>query len=249
MTVTRLRILAALLISMSILPVFAQTRSSQETGASLDQIRRLRAQTAEDRNLPDDLRSQVLDLYDHAISSLEKAADNRAATAAFDRDRAGIDRDVARLREELEKPERTPRLSLPEDPTVAQAEDALTRERARLAANRSALRNQERIAEDRAKTRNDISKRLGELDLEIELLNDELRRQAETTARTELKAAARQSLLARQEGRFVGDRAAPRQAHSPRRPQFAGPPRNRPRPTPGRLQPGDGRDARGRDPR
>jgi potassium efflux system protein len=106
---------------------------------------------------------------------------------------------VANLRSNLEKPLLQPDLPLPKNPTVAQAEDAWTRERARLNANRKAFRNQERLAEDRAKTRNEISQRLGELDLDLELLNDELRKQANSTVRTELKAAVRLSILARRE--------------------------------------------------
>jgi hypothetical protein len=82
---------------------------------------------------------------------------------------------------------------------VSQAEDALARERSRLAANRAALRKQERVAEDRTTARNDTSQRLGELDLELELLNDELRRQSSSSARSELKEAASLSIRARRQ--------------------------------------------------
>jgi potassium efflux system protein len=199
MELNRSRIVLALLLTLSALPVFAQTTAVEEDKFSLAQVRRLRAETEGDRALADDLRTQILELYDIAISSLEKAANNRATGAAFERDRAGIDRVVARLRDELEKPERLPQLALPTNPTVAEAEDALARERARLAANRTALRNQERLAEDRTKSRNDISQRLGELDLDLELLSDELRKQAESAVRTELKVAARLNVLAQRE--------------------------------------------------
>jgi potassium efflux system protein len=195
----RSRVLLGVLLLLSTLPVSAQTTAGQEDTVSSSEVRRLRAETEKDRALADDLRTQILDLYDSAISSLEKAADNRAAALNFERERSGIDRMIADLRAELEKPERQPRLPLPEDPSVAQAEDALARERARLSANRLTLRNQQRVAEDRAQSRNDISQRLGELDLELELLTDELRQQAEYAARAELKVAARLNVLARRE--------------------------------------------------
>jgi potassium efflux system protein len=188
-----------LLVLLFALPASAQTSTAQKDSVTLPQVRQLRAETERDRSLSDELRKQILDYYDSASGSLEKAADFDAAAAGFEGERSGIDRMVTNLRSQLEKPERQPSLPLPANPTVAQAEDALARERARLAANRSALRNQERLAEDRAKTRSDISQRLGELDLELELLNDELRQQAESAVRTELKIAVRRSVLARRE--------------------------------------------------
>ena len=199
MQLTRSRIVLALLLLLSALPVFAQTTTEQEDSVNLSQVRQLRAETEGNSALAEGLRTQVLELCDGAISSLESTADNRVAAAAFDRERTGIDHMVESLRAELEKPERRPQLSLSANPTVAQAEDAMARERARLAANRLTLRNQELLAEDRAKSRSDISQRLGELDLELELLTEELRKQAESTARTELKQAARFSVLARRE--------------------------------------------------
>jgi potassium efflux system protein len=193
------RLLIGCLMVLAALPVAAQTAAGQEEDVDLSQLRRSRAEAERDQTLADGLRTQILELYDVAISALEKAEDNRAAITGFERERDGVDRVVASLKSELEQPEPPLLLPLPKEPTVEQAEDALARERARLAANRSALLNQQRIAEDRAKTRSDISQRLGELDLEIELLNDELRQQVESTARTELKVAARLSLLARRE--------------------------------------------------
>jgi len=199
MELIRSRIMFAMLLLLPALPVSATTAAGQENSVSLSQVRQLRAETEKNIVLGDDLRTQILELCDNAITSLESATDNRAAAVAFERERSGIDHIVGNLRAELEKPERRAQLSLPANPTVAQAEDALTRERARLAANRSVLRNQELLAEDRATSRNDISQRLGELDLELELLNAELRKQTESTARTDLKAAARMSVLARRD--------------------------------------------------
>ena len=199
MNLSRSRAVIALLTLCVALPVFGQTSATPDDNVSLSEVRRLRAETEKDRALPDDLRTQILDLYDSAISSLEKAANNSAAARNFESERSSTDQIIADLQAELGKPARQPRLSLPEDPSVAQAEDALARERARLSANRSALRNQQRVAEDRAQSRNDISQRLGELDLELELLNDELRLQAKSAARSELKVAAQFNVLARRE--------------------------------------------------
>ncbi|MFV2071946.1 MAG: mechanosensitive ion channel domain-containing protein [Thermoanaerobaculales bacterium] len=195
----RLKAALALLLMVSALPVFAQTESPQDGGVSLRQLRQLRSETEGNRALADDLRAQILEIYQVAISSLETAADHRTSAAAFERERAGVDRLVRNLRADLERPERRPRIELPAKPTVEQAEDALARERARLAANRSALRNRERHAEDRAKSRTDISQRLGELDLQLELLDEELRTQADSTARSELKVAASVNIRARRE--------------------------------------------------
>ena len=180
-------------------PVSSQTARSTREEVTLERVHRLRAETEKDPTLAEDLRTQILELYGIGVGSLETAANNRAAASDFERERSGIDTIVRSLRAELEKPEQTPQIRQSSDLTVAQAEDALTRERARLAANRSALRNQERLTEDRTKTRNDIARRLGELDLEIELLDDELRKQAGSAMRTELKTAVRLSALARKE--------------------------------------------------
>ena len=199
MALTRSRIVIAFVTLLIATSVSGQTASSNQDEVNPQRIRQLRAETEKDRALADDLRTQILELFDVAMSSLEKAANNRAAAVAFERDRAGIGDIIESLRIELEKTEQTPQIRRPANPTVAQAEDALARERARLAASRSALRNQERLAEDRVKTRNDISQRLGELDLELELLEGELRKQAGSAVRTELKTAARLSVLARRE--------------------------------------------------
>jgi len=199
MSSQRLALVLGLLLLVSALPVSALIASSEGQGVDLEQVQKLRQETEQSTILAEDVRSRVLEFCDIATAVLETAADNRAAAAAFERDRAGVSRTERNLRADLERPERRPRLDLPAKATVTQAEDALARERARLAADRSALRNTERIAEDTAKSRTDISQRLGELDLELELLGEELRAQADSTARSELKAAANLRILARRE--------------------------------------------------
>jgi potassium efflux system protein len=92
-----------------------------------------------------------------------------------------------------------PRISLGKNPTQAQADTELARERARLNAHRSVLRDTERLAEERTARRNEISRRLGALDQEIESINDDLRAASEREFHPQLRNALRASLLARQE--------------------------------------------------
>lgn len=179
------------------LSVFAQDESQREETISVGEVRELRATAEGDVALEEGLRTQILTLLDGAINSLETAARNSAATAVYERDRKGIDRAVATLSADLERAERIPRLPSPENPTVAQAEDALARARARLAANRAALRAQERLAEERAKLRGDISQRLGNLDLELELVINEMRQLSEIAVRTKREEAAHINAVAR----------------------------------------------------
>ncbi len=193
----RLSAALALVAHLLAAPLAAQATSDQ--AVDLDEVRELRAATAQDVALSDELRAQVVGLYDDAIRSLEVASDHQAATVAAQRERSGIPGLVEKLEAELDLPESPPRLDLPGDATMAQAEDALTRARARLGAHRAVLRDQERLSEDRTSSRNEIAQRLGSLEHELELLTDELRKQAESTAGTELQQALRLSMLARQE--------------------------------------------------
>ncbi len=138
---------------------------------------------------------------------------------------------------------------LPDDPSVAQAEDALTRERARLSANRLTLRNQQRVAEDRAKSRNDISQRLGELDLETRAAHRRatppgeecraIRAQGRCTARPcwhDAKQLRSEIELLRVRLALLSDRSCSDSA------------RNRPRAATRLFQSGAGAHARGRGP-
>ena len=197
-----------------LVPVLAaQTLATNDKTVDLPGVRELRADAEQNPALSDELRAVILELCDDAIRSLEAAADHEAATIASERERSEIPRLVERLRADLDRPERRPDLDLSEDSTVAEAEDRVTRERARLVAHRAALRDQERLSEDRTSSRNEISERLGSLDQELELLNDELRKQTESTAGTELKEAVRVNVLSRQkaglgEGKMLRARLA-----------------------------------------
>jgi len=187
-------VVSAVLVTLWSFTALAQT--GQPERATITELRDLRGAT-ESAELPDELRTRIVELYDAAISALETAENNRAAAASFERNRKDVDRMVAELRTELDRPMPRAGLDLPEGFNVPQIEDALTRERSRLAANISALREQQRLADDRTKSRADTSRRLGELDHELELLNRELVAQTGSAVRIELKAAARLHTLAR----------------------------------------------------
>jgi potassium efflux system protein len=158
----------------------------------------LRAQV-EGGRLTDETARQILDLCDGGIVALKTASANRAATAKLEADRSRIGGEVDDLRAELERFEPRPTLQLPGEATIEQAEDALARARSRLDANLETLREQQRLADQRSQIRSGISQRLGELDHELDRLTSERRRELGTTARTELKTAARWNALARRQ--------------------------------------------------
>jgi len=114
MNLSRSRVVIALLMLFVALPVSGQTGATPDDTVSPAELRQLRAEAERNASLTDDLRAQILELYDVALGSLESATDNRAATRNFESQRSGTDRMVADLRAELDKPERQPRLSLPE---------------------------------------------------------------------------------------------------------------------------------------
>lgn len=192
----KLPIAAALVVLIVSAPsTFGQT--TQQEDISLAELRDLRSKIENRAELGEETRTGIMELYDAAISALETAENNRAATLAFERDRQGVDRVVAELKKELERPASRPRVALPDNPTTAQAEDVLARARALLAGNVTALREQQRLGDDRNTARADISHRLGALDLQLELLNRDLRAQVVSSASLEMKTAVRLHLLAR----------------------------------------------------
>ena len=179
--------------------VVAAQEDAPERRLDLDEIRTLRDQAAGNAALDAELQAWILERYDDAIGALEAAAVDKAALERFATERAGVGSLVEALRHELGRPDPEPRLTLSEGATAGQAEAALARERSRLAAHRSALRNVEQLSEERTVSRNELSRRLGALDQLIETLADELRSAAQSTAAPELKQATRTALLARRE--------------------------------------------------
>jgi len=194
----RLAIVGLLLLALG-QAAFAQTEESSELRPSLDETRESRRAAETTSALPEASRARVLELYDAAIGALEAAAGYREEAAAFERERLGVARTADALRAELDRPVPAPRSRLPEDADVERAEAELARERARLGAHRSALRDYERLAEERTATRNEFARRLGALDQRIEVLGDELRTAPQRESHPESTRAMRSSLLARRD--------------------------------------------------
>jgi potassium efflux system protein len=193
---SNLRLSVATVVLASVCSLGAAQTPQSDT-VSTAEIGDMRGGIEVQLGLPDDLRSRILEILDAAAAALENTESNRAAAASYEREREGIDRIESDLRAELERRLPAPTLALPDDPTITQIEDAVARERARLEANTSALREQERLADDRAKTRAESSRRLGELDLTLELLDRDLRALANSSAPPELRTARRLHALAR----------------------------------------------------
>jgi potassium efflux system protein len=191
----------ALCLAIALLPLAAaaQTAGTAEEGLDPNQIRSLREQAEKNSALGEGTRARVVQLYDEALASLDTASARVAEADRLERERGGVGRMVDNLRAELEQPERSARLNLPRNPTVQQAEGALARERARLAANLTALRDLETLAAERNTLRNETSRRLGALDQQIELLEDELRIATQSDIHPDEKRAAKTSLSAHRE--------------------------------------------------
>jgi small-conductance mechanosensitive channel len=193
----RLLVALFLLFATLALPALAQTGDAAEKPLDLEEVRELRDRAASDTALSGDVRTRVLELYDGAISSLEAAAASQIQTRNLTREQDGIDNAVQVLRRQLEQPDPDPQLSLPEDATVERAESELARERAKLAAERTALTNLERTVEEQTASRTDISRRLGTLDQELQAINDELLAVTQAELHRELKRATRMDFRAK----------------------------------------------------
>lgn len=154
--------IALMFFMAAALPLSAQTENQDDQGVSLEQIDQLRSESEADATLSEETRSHILELCDLASSSLLSATDHRANVSASESDRKGIDRQLKNLRTDLARHDNRPQPKVPAYSTLAKAEDALARERARLKANRAALRNKERLTEDKAASRAGISQRLGD---------------------------------------------------------------------------------------
>ncbi|RLE35718.1 MAG: hypothetical protein DRJ61_02560 [Acidobacteria bacterium] len=182
-----------LLAAVLCAPVFvmAQTTGTPDRRVDINEVRQSRRQIADNAAIDESVRLRVEELYDKAVSLLETAARHEAEAVAFDRERAGIPRVAEALSERLAQQERPTHRALPENSTLDQVEDALARERSGLAANRSELRNVELLAEERASSRSDVSKRLGALDQERAVLADDLRSVSQMDSHPEVKKAER----------------------------------------------------------
>jgi len=187
--------------TLLIVGVFAsgQSPGSSDGELRLADIREQRTDVEADASLDDALRARILEQYDAAISALNRAQTSLSQVATADRERTHTTRMVEALKRELERPEKQPQLPKVKRPTVLRALDTLARERSRLEAHRGARRDVERLAEERANSRSDIARRLGELDQELERLEDDLRLEAQRDVHPDLKKAARIRVLARRQ--------------------------------------------------
>jgi potassium efflux system protein len=193
------RLLALTLLALlPWLPAGAQEATAEER-LDLAEVRALREQVEGDATLEDDVRARALALYDEAISALQTAALDEERAEDLERERAGVSRLVDSLRRRLEEPPVEPTLALPEETTAAEADGLLARERARLNANRAALKNLDQLAEERSASRSEVSRRLGSLDQEIDTLNDELRASGQRELHPAERDALRKSVLARRQ--------------------------------------------------
>ena len=188
-----------LVLTLALITPVALSEQEAETPVSLDDVREQREQAEGDASLTDELRARVLELYAAALSSLESAARHKVEMARLEKERAGVGRLVDALRAELGEPEEVPRLDLPKDASAEQAETVLARERSRLRAHRAALRDAERLIEERSSARNEASRRLGALDQQLESIADGLREASQADLHPALNHARRTDLLSRRE--------------------------------------------------
>ena len=161
------------------------TMAQQEGALDLEEVRTQRELAESNEALDEAIRSQILELYDSAISSLVAAAASETQVRSFERERARIRERIESLRERLSLPSPEPEVTIPEGATAAAAERVLAEERSRLAASRAALAEAEQLARQRAEIRNELSRRLGALEQETETVTEEL---AAVTVPSRLKA-------------------------------------------------------------
>ncbi|TDI33709.1 MAG: mechanosensitive ion channel [Acidobacteria bacterium] len=186
----------ALLSPGSALP---QDQETSESRLEITEVQRLQEQTLTHVDLEEDLRSRIQTLYDEALGFLQSRVNREAEKTRFEREQADIDLQVESNRAESGLADPLSSADLPEYRSVERAEGALERERSRLEAYRSALREVESLAEEQAGARNEISRRLGALDQQIESIGDELRAARQRNTHPDLKLAIRTRLVAQRE--------------------------------------------------
>jgi potassium efflux system protein len=180
-------------------PAEAQSGEAPERRLDLGDVRAQRAAAESDLTLDEGLRNSIVEMYDAAIGSLQAAAAHSKRAAALERDHGGIDRRVASLQAELRRSMPPPRTGLPDGASADVAELTLARERARLAAHLSTLRDNERLVDERTASRSEVSRSLGALDQKIDALSDELRAAGDQAIDPQLKQATRTRLMAQRE--------------------------------------------------
>ena len=188
---------ASALIVLALLPPVAAQDPVEEERLDPEQVRAARASV--DTVLDEALRAQLVELFDAALGELEQIELDRLKIERFADQVEGVDDRIEELRGELENFENGERVGLADDVGPDEAHRELGLERERLAAHREALRTAEQRSEDRAATRTDVSRRLGELDQTVEAIEKELRGVRESDLGPELREAMQTHLQARGE--------------------------------------------------
>lgn len=169
------------------------------TRVTREEIVELRTTVERTSTLDEETRARVVELCEQADGALDLArqASDRAQRHARDRDK--VDDTVARLREELAQPQPEPDISASEGESVREIGVRLSRERSLLDVSRTALGEVEALSKDRAAQRDEIVRRIGRIDAEIEAITNELNTVSEGEEHPLLNDALRYSLLARRE--------------------------------------------------
>jgi potassium efflux system protein len=178
------------------LPLVSLAQIDEAQRLTLGEVRESRDQVAANAALDEDLQGRALALYNEAIGFLEAAAADETLAIDLERQAGEAASLITTLEAELNRPTSRPRMDIPERASTEYVEGELARERARLAANREALRNAERLAQERATRRRETAGSLGKLDQEIESISDQLRSSSHRQERPELTEANRIRLLA-----------------------------------------------------
>ena len=170
----RIRLIVAL-AAMCLTPALAQLGEAPEERLDIKKVREQRKRVEGGGIADDSVKGRILEHYDKAISALESEQAAKRSLARLEQERAQVDSTFKNLRSELNKSPPTPVLDLPDNPTFEYVEVELARARVRLDGTRTALRAAEQEKVEREKRRNDISKRLGKLDQEMETVTEQLR--------------------------------------------------------------------------
>ena len=182
----------------------AQPEETSDRELSLTEVRNLRRQVESNAALEEKEQQQLLELYDQAVGDLETADRAQAQVREYERQRTRIQSRVAGLRAQLTRLQDRAESSLPDDLNAERLETDLAREQSLLGSLRVALRDIQELAAERLRRRNEIARRLGTLDQEIESANAELREASELVGSDELRQAARTRALARRAALLAG---------------------------------------------
>jgi len=188
-----------LILSLFHLIPFAQVDSEVDKKLDLNEIKQIRKQIEENPGLQAEIQNRLMDLYNQTIGDLESARQHSDRLKSYNREESGIAKSVELISREVQRLQSAAAPELPEFRSIEQVENRLTREQARLASLRVALRESEQLSEQRVKRRNEISRSLGTLDQELSTLNDNVVSVSESDSSTELAIASATRISARRE--------------------------------------------------